>query len=232
MPSEPPREWLRPSSLEEAARVQKLLAAKVVVEDRLGPVRRLGGTDVSNDPHDPESRLHAVVVALDAGTLRVVETASASAAAPIPYVPGFLGFREAPALVEAFRALREPPDLVFVDGHGVSHPRGLGIASHLGVLLDVPTIGVAKRILVGRPQGELGPAPGDRVPLVWRGKTLGAVVRTRANVQPVYVSAGHRVSLETAVEWVTRCMTGLKLPEPTRRAHEAANAVRKAARAA
>ena len=116
-----------------------------------------------------------------------------------------------------------------VDGHGISHPRGLGIASHLGVLLDCPSIGVAKSILVGRPDGELGNQVGDSVPLRWKGQTLGLVLRTRPNVQPVYVSVGHRVSLETAVEIVLKCLSRYRLPEPTRQAHQAANLCRRGA---
>lgn len=230
MAEQPPREWLYPPTLSDAARVQRDLALRVRFEDDFGDVRRVAGADMSNNPRDPtDTIIHAVVVSLDGSTLAPVEAGEASIEAPMPYVPGFLGFREAPALVAAFARLAVAPGLIMVDGHGISHPRGLGIASHLGVLLDVPTIGVAKSILVGRPERELGSLAGDHVPLVWRGRTLGAVLRTRARVQPVYVSTGHRVSLASAIEWVLRCQTKYRLPEPTRRAHEAANALRRAA---
>jgi deoxyribonuclease V len=228
---DPPREWLYPASLEEAANVQRELAQRVRTEDEFNPVQRIAGTDVSNTLKDPENQIYAVCVSLAYPSLRVLEEGRAQVTAPLPYVPGFLGFREAPALVEAFHQLAQPPDLVLVDGHGVSHPRGLGIASHLGVLLDCPTVGVAKSILVGKPAGDLGNQPGDHVPLVWKAKPIGAVLRTRANVQPVYVSPGHRISLESAIEWVTRCLTRYRLPEPTRQAHQAANIFRKAASA-
>ena len=161
-------------------------------------------------------------VLVEAAGLRVAAAVGASRPAAMPYVPGLLAFREAPALLDAYARLPRPPDLVMVDGHGISHPRGLGIASHLGVLLDVPAIGVAKSILVGHPEGELGEEVGSQVPLTWRGRVIAAVLRTRRGVQPVYVSVGHRVSLETAVRHVTALLGGYRLPEPTRQADKAA----------
>lgn len=223
-----PTAWLYPASLEEAAQVQRLLAEKVVREDQLPVIHRVGGLDVSNNLRDPENWVYASVVSLDVSSLKPLETTCAQVQSTLPYMPGFLAFREVPALVEAFEQLQVKPDLLMVDGHGISHPRGLGIASHLGVLLDCPTIGVAKSILVGKPASEPGNQVGDFVPLVWRGKTLGAVVRTRSNVAPVYISTGHKISLETAVEWVIRCLTRFRLPEPTRQAHQAANSCRRA----
>lgn len=223
-----PERWLLPPSLEEAAKVQRELAEKVVTEDVLpDTVARIAGTDVSNNLRDPQNMVYAAFTVLEFPGLSIRETCCAALKSPMPYVPGFLAFREIPALVQAYRQLAHPPDLIMVDGHGISHPRGLGIASQLGVLLDRPTIGVAKSILVGRPEGEPGNEPGDYVPLVWKGRTLGAVLRTRANVQPVYVATGHRISLETAIAWVIRCRSGYRLPEPTRQAHAAANACRK-----
>ena len=222
-----PRHWLYPKDLDEAANVQRELAGKVVRADRLPAVHRVGGSDVSNNPRDPENRIYAAIISLDFPSLKPLENQCAAGVAPLPYVPGFLAFREVPALVDAFQNLSVKPDLLLVDGHGISHPRGLGIASHLGVILDCPTIGVAKSILVGKPQGEPGNSPGDFTPLVWKGQTIGVVLRTRANVSPVYVSVGHRICLETAVDWVTRCLTRYRLPEPTRLAHQAANQCRK-----
>lgn len=159
--------------------------------------------------------------------LAVVATAGATRRAEFPYVPGLLAFREAPCVLDALARLDALPDLLVVDGHGVSHPRGLGIASHLGVLLDRPAIGVAKSILVGAPEGEPGDAPGSWVPLRWQGRTVGAVLRTRARVSPVYVSVGHRVTLEGAVRQVCAMLGRTRLPEPTRQAHLAANALRR-----
>ncbi|MCE3235757.1 MAG: nfi [Vampirovibrio sp.] len=222
-----PTQWLYPASLEDAAQVQRLLAEKVVREDQLPAIERIGGLDVSNNLRDPENWVYASVASLGFPALKLMETTCAKVQSTLPYMPGFLAFREVPALVEAYGQLQIKPDLLMVDGHGISHPRGLGIASHLGVLLNCPTIGVAKSILVGKPLSEPGNQVGDYVPLVWRGNTLGAVLRTRPNVAPVYISTGHKISLETAIEWVVRCLTRYRLPEPTRQAHQAANNCRK-----
>lgn len=234
-PHDVPQEWLHPPSLDRAREVQAELARRVIAADDPGDAlggtgpRRVAGVDVSNSPYDPDAMVHAAVAVLDGAGLGVVRTAGARRRADFPYVPGFLGFREVPALLDAFRELAEPPDLVVVDGHGLSHPRGLGIACHLGVLLDLPAIGVAKSVLVGKPEGELGEEAGSRVPLVWRGRVVGAVLRTKRRVNPVYVSVGHRVSLEGAVRRVLALTRGYRLPEPTRQAHLAANAFRRAA---
>lgn len=227
-----PNDWLYPPNLSVASEVQRELAARVVAEDDLGTVEVIGGTDISSKGRDPKAPLHAALVALDAATLRVREVGAASVTPRFPYVPGFLGFREAPALVEAFAALSRKPDLLFVDGQGLSHPRGFGIACQLGVILDTPAIGVAKSILIGRPEGPLGLEAGDRTPLVWRGRTVGMALRTKARTNPLFISAGHRISLETAVEWVLRAGRGYRLPEPTRQAHNAANVIRRDAEAA
>jgi deoxyribonuclease V len=224
-----PPDWLHPPDLDAARAAQQAMAARVVAEDALGPVRRLGGVDISTERFDPERRVHAAIVTLDAATLAPQAEAGASDTAAFPYIPGFLGFREVPVLLAAWSRLDAKPDLVLVDGHGVAHPRGLGIASHLGVVLDLPTIGVAKSVLIGRPEGELGEALGARMPLVWRGCVLGVALRTRPRANPLYVSVGHRVSLATAVEWVLRTGRGYRLPEPTRLAHAAANVVRRGA---
>jgi deoxyribonuclease V len=230
-----PHEWLYPQDWNEAAQVQRQMANQVVREDQWNTIHTLAGTDVSNTPRDPENRIYAAMVGLSYPGLKILHSACESSTATLPYQPGFLGFREAPALENAFKQLCEKmgalPDCLMVDGHGISHPRGLGIASHLGVLLDCPSIGVAKSILVGRPDGELGNQVGDFVPLRWKGQTLGLVLRTRPNVQPVYVSVGHRVSLETAMEIVLKCLSRYRLPEPTRQAHQAANLCRRGAEA-
>lgn len=142
-------------------------------------------------------------------------------------MPGLLGFREAPILVQACEQLSERPELIMVDGHGVSHPRGCGVACHVGVLLDIPTIGVAKSILVGEPAGPLSEEPGSRVALTWQGKEIGACLRTKRRCAPLIISAGHRITLDTAAEWIFRCSKRHRLPEPTRNAHLAANGYRK-----
>jgi deoxyribonuclease V len=169
--------------------------------------------------------MYAGVVVLDAGTLETIETATAVISADFPYIPGFLSFREAPAVIAAIERLSVPPDLLMVDGHGLAHPRRCGLASHLGVLLDIPTVGVAKNILIGRSDTP-GESRGDATPLVHKGEVVGSTLRTRDGVSPVHISIGHRLSLKTAVKWVLSAGGGYRLPEPTRRAHLAVNALR------
>ena len=223
-----PPDWLDPATLVEAKAAQVALAARVVRTDAHPPVRLIGGVDISSTRFDPEGRIFAAVVVLSWPGLQVVATASAEARATLPYIPGYLGFREVPALLLAWAKLDVKPDLVLVDGHGIAHPRAFGIATHLGVVLDVPSIGVAKSPLVGRPEAPLGAAVGAAEPLVWKGERLGTVLRTRARANPLFISLGHRVSAEGAVAWVKRCGTGYRLPEPTRQAHLAANVARRA----
>jgi len=135
-----------------------------------------------------------------------------------PYIPGLLSFREAPLLLQAFRGLRRLPDVILYDGQGIAHPRGFGLASHMGVLLDLPSVGCAKKKLVGD-FGEVGLQAGSTTPLKMESKTIGAVIRTRSGVKPVFVSPGHRIDLESSIKLVLRTCRGFRLPEPLRRAH-------------
>jgi deoxyribonuclease V len=156
----------------------------------------------------------------------VVERRTAVVDTPFPYVPGLLTFREAPALLPAFAALTCAPDLLVFNGHGIAHPRRMGLAAHLGVLFGLPAAGVAQRRLVGE-FAPVGPAPGDRSPLTYRGEVVGAVVRTRARANPVFVSPGHRVSLADAVAFALENALGYKLPAVIREAHALCNRVRR-----
>ena len=192
-------------------------------------MRRIAGVDVGFPRRDGEPVARAAAVLLSVPELETLAEHVHEEPVRFPYVPGLLSFREAPAVAAAVLALPDAPDVVMVDGQGLAHPRRFGIACHLGVLLDLPAIGVAKSILVGKPEGELGEDAGSRVPLVWRGRVVGAVLRTKRRVNPVYVSVGHRVSLEGAVRRVLALTRGYRLPEPTRQAHLAANAYRRAA---
>jgi len=205
---------------EEARALQRALARRVR-EEPLDPaaVRWVGGVDVSVR----DGRLRAAVVVWDCAANRLDHYALAEQPEPMPYRPGFLSFREIPVIQAAWKRLTERPEVLLVDGHGIAHPRGLGIAAHLGVLLDWPTVGVAKRRLVGRLAAPLGMERGSRAPLVWRGRVIGMAVRTRTGVKPVWVSVGHRVTLEAAVELVLRC-SRYRLPEPIRAAHRLAGA--------
>lgn len=212
--------WLHPATLAQATEAQREIAAACIAEDRFGTIAQVAGADTSMKWRDSRGPIHAAIAPVGA------PAAVATAIPPFAYVPGYLGFREAPALVAAWETLERKPDLLFVDGHGRAHPRRCGIATHLGVLLDVPAIGVAKSLLCGRVEGDLPDEAGATAPLVDRGELVGMAVRTRARALPVYVGVGHRISLETAVAWVLRLGQGRRLPLPIRLAHDAANAAR------
>ena len=183
----------------------------------------MAGADVSYDRGSPV--LFAAVVVLDASNLEIVEVAATTGRAAFPYVPGYLSFRELPPLLEAFAKLRTRPDLVLCDGHGRAHPRRFGFACHLGVVLDVPAIGVAKSRLVGEHR-EPGLRRGAHVALRADAEVIGAVLRTQPGVKPVYVSVGHRVSLATARQLVLRFTPRYRVPEPIRAAHAEVNRLR------
>ena len=205
----------------EAIAIQKRLATAVVAEDRLGDVSYVAGVDVGFERNNTVTR--AAVVILQFPSLARHEQAVARRPTSFPYIPGLLSFREGPALLDALAALETEPDLLLFDGQGVAHPRRLGIASHIGVLVDIPAIGVAKSRLTGHPREALPGEKGAWVRL-WDGdEVVGALVRTRTNVNPVYVSSGHRISLETAVAYTLACTTRYKLPETTRQAHRLAS---------
>lgn len=204
----------------EARAIQERLRAVVETADRLGPVETVAGVDVGFEQGGRITR--AAVVVLRLADLRPVEQALVRAPTRFPYVPGLLSFREIPAVLAALERLRRLPDLILCDGQGRAHPRRLGIACHLGVLTDLPTIGVAKSRLIGT-HAEPPDVKGAWVPLYDGAEVIGAVLRTRAGVRPVYVSAGHRVSLETAVDYVLRCTPRYRLPETTRRADRLAS---------
>jgi len=204
----------------QAIALQAKLRGRVETADRVGVVRYVAGVDVGFEDDGGTTRAAAAV--LDAATLELVDRVVVRKPTRFPYVPGLLSFREAPAVLAAFERLRIAPDLILYDGQGFAHPRRFGIACHVGVLLDVPTIGVAKTRLIGEHR-----APSDRrgawVPLRDGGETIGAVLRTRAGVKPLYVSIGHRVCLETAVRWTMACVTRYRLPQTTRWAHRLAS---------
>jgi deoxyribonuclease V len=191
-------------------------------------ITRVAGTDIS---YLRERRLAlGAAVLLEFPSMRVLEERTSVVEVEFPYVPGLLSFRELPALIPALEALEGEPDLIFVDGQGVAHPRGFGLASHLGVLTGIPTIGCAKSRLVGEHE-DPGPEVGDWSPLVYEGKQVGAVLRTRRGVKPLYISVGHLVNLTMALEMVLSCLGGVRLPEPQRRAHAAAEACKRAVKA-
>jgi deoxyribonuclease V len=201
---------------DEAKQIQERLVAEVDVTPRPDEVETVAGIDVSIR----DDTAQAAVAVLRLPDLDVVDRAVHRCAVPFPYVPGLLSFRETPPVLPALAQLSGTPDVLMTDSHGRAHPRRFGFASHLGVLLDHPALGVAKSILVGTPDGDLAPEKGSRVPLVDDGETVGAVLRTRTDVNPVYVSVGHRLTLEDAVALALDCSPRYKIPEPTRRAHK------------
>ena len=203
-----------------AVAVQESLRGLVVREDRLATVRRVAGVDVGFEVRNTVTRA-AVAVLKFPDLERLCETI-ARKPTTFPYIPGLLSFREIPAVLYALAGLGRLPDLILCDGQGYAHPRRFGIASHLGVLLDRPTIGVAKSRLIGT-HDEVPDERGAWTALVDQGEVIGAVLRTRAGVNPVYVSIGHRVSLPTAIDYVMRCTTRYRLPETTRAAHRLAS---------
>lgn len=216
-----------PTTLPEARLLQLALRERLILEPPPGfAPRRIAGADVSFERG--ADRGFAAIVVLETATHEPIDEATAVAPLPMPYVPGFLSFRELPALNSAWRGLREKPDLVIFDGQGLAHPRRFGVACHGGVLWDVPSIGCAKSLLVGAHE-PLGEERGATAPLVHRGEVVGAALRTRAGVKPVYVSPGHRMDLETAVRIVLEMAPRFREPETTRRAHRRVNELRRAA---
>jgi deoxyribonuclease V len=209
---------------DEARTLQRELASKVELDDRLSDVRRIAGCDVAYEKDG--SRFWAAVCVLDAESLGVVEVARHTGEAPFPYVPGLLSFREMPCLLPCFEKLSELPDLIVCDGNGILHPRRFGIASHLGVVLDRPSIGCAKNLLVGT-HGLLAEPRGSHAPIHDGGEKVGAVVRTQSSVKPLFVSSGHRVSHQTAIDWVLRLAPKFRQPETTRAADQEVNRLRR-----
>lgn len=201
----------------QAIQVQKDLAARVRIEPLPTHPRLIAGADVSI--LKAQNQLIAGIVLWDLQDRKVVEQATVRAEAKFPYVPGLLSFREAPPVLEAFAQLKHKPDIAMFDGQGIAHPRRFGLASHLGVLLDLPSIGCAKSRLIG----EYEDPPIERSSysdLLDKNEIIGAVLRTRANVNPLYISVGHRADLTTAIDLVLRCAIKYRLPEPTRLAHQ------------
>jgi deoxyribonuclease V len=213
------------ATVREAREVQERLREAVRQAPLpLDRIRLVGAADVTY-VGEKEAVAAAVVVA-DLATGRVVEERTAIGRTAFPYVPGYLTFREGPAVLAAWKKLSRKPDVVLFDGHGIAHPRRLGIASHIGVLLDVRSVGVAKRRLVGE-HAEPGPLRGDWSLLTDGEETLGAVLRTREAVKPVFVSVGHRADLTSAIALVLRLCTRYRLPDPARRAHQLTRELRR-----
>jgi deoxyribonuclease V len=211
---------LHPWSLspEEAIRVQAALRAQLSLTWDNRAVETIGGVDLSLQ----EETAHAAIVIIRLADLKPIEGVTADVPLVFPYIPGLLSFREGPAVLAAWEQVQHKPDVVMFDGQGIAHPRGMGIAAQMGLWLERPTIGVAKSKLYGQ-HDPIGPRKGDQAPLYDRRKpphVIGAVIRTRERANPLYISPGHLIDVPHAVELVLRCVTGYRLPEPTRWAHQ------------
>lgn len=214
-----PEHW--PTTAADAIALQQTLRTQVITEDRLpDTIQRVAGIDAGFEAEGTITR--AAVVVLTFPGLQPIDEVLVRCPTTFPYIPGLLSFREVPAILEALSQLQTEPDLILCDGQGIAHPRRLGIASHLGLLIDRPTIGVAKSRLVGTHTD----VPNDKglwVPLVDGHERIGAVLRSRSGTKPLYISAGHRISLETAIDYVLRCTPKYRLPETTRYADRLAS---------
>jgi deoxyribonuclease V len=206
-------------SVQDAFQIQKELTRKLVLEDDEGDPKLVAGVDVAFSR--ARDLLYAAIVVLDFETMEPVEVVSAAQQPVFPYVPGLLTFREGPVVLQAYEKLHHTPDLVMFDGQGIAHPRGLGLAAHMGVLLDVPSIGCAKSRLVGEFKEPKQKRGAMRTLSIDRRK-VGVVLRTKDNTKPLFVSPGHRISVETAARRVLETGRGYRLPEPTRLAHQKA----------
>ena len=210
--------WVK--TVAEAKVIQEQLKDKVITHDCLGKVKYVAGVDIGFEDNYAISK--AAVAVLSFPELELVEKAIARIPTAFPYVPGYLSFREIPAILKAMPQLNITPDLILCDGQGLAHPRRLGLACHLGVLVDLPTIGVAKSLFIGKHE-TVPVTKGSWKPLLDNGETIGAVLRSRTNVKPIYVSVGHKISLNTALDYVMNCLTKYRLPETTRWADKLAS---------
>lgn len=202
-----------PATLAEAKTLQQSLCSKVIFTDNLKPVEFVAGVDVGFDK--PSNMTRGAIVVLRFPSLEVVDYATACVPTTMPYIPGYLSFRECPAILTALDQLKVIPDLLLCDGQGIAHPRRFGIASHLGVLTGIPSVGVAKSRLIGT-HVEPPEKKGTFVPLQHHNETIGAVLRSREKTKPLYISVGHKVCLDTAIDFVMQCLTRYRLPETTR----------------
>lgn len=207
---------------QEAIALQQSLRQEVITTDQLGSVQRVAGVDVGFETDGTITR--AAVSVLSFPDLKLVEQSVARRPTSFPYVPGLLSFREVPAVLDALAQLSQLPDLLLCDGQGRAHPRRFGIACHIGLLINRPAIGVGKSLLVGT-HSAVPDEKGAWVALIHKGETIGAVLRTRINTKPLYISSGHRISLETAIDYVLRCTPKYRLPETTRYAHKLASEI-------
>jgi len=209
----------------EAMGIQQDLRKSLILHDKNfpEPINIIAGADISYSKHS--DLFYAAVILMEFPSLDIIEEGTGIERAPFPYIPGLLSFREGPAFLKIFEHLHHVPDVVIFDGQGIAHPRGVGLASHMGLFLDIPTIGCAKKRLAGR-HGEVGHHVGDYADLILDDEIVGTVLRTKKKVKPIFVSPGHLIGIRKSADIVLDCCRGYKLPEPTRRAHLLVNRMR------
>jgi len=210
-------------TLEQAQTIQNELRNRIVLQPLSAPVHLLAGADVSYSRKS--DTCFAAVTVFDYPSMRIIEQSHAVGHHSFPYVSGFLSFREGPILLKAFEKLAHVPDLILFDGQGIAHPRQMGLATHLGIILDRPSIGCAKNWLFGSYELPLE-IQGSWSELYDKGRQIGAVVRTRDHVRPLFISPGYKITLDEAIEWVLRTITHYRIPEPIRQSHIAVNQLR------
>jgi deoxyribonuclease V len=203
-------------STAEAIQIQNNLAGQIAQHGRTLDPQLIAGLDVSVNTHNEAT---AAVVVLNFPDLKLMETARVKGKVEFPYIPGLLSFREIPLTLQACEKIQLQPDLVLVDGQGIAHPRRMGLASHLGLFLNIPTIGCAKSHLFGEYQPPEETAGSYSFIADSKGETIGAALRTKSGVQPLFISTGHKIDLSSSIAWVLQCCRGYRLPEPTRTAH-------------
>ncbi len=210
----------------EAVEIQKRLKKQIILKNSFKNLngKLIAGADVSYDKEI--DRFYAGVVVFELQTMQKIEEVTASGKVSFPYIPGLLSFRESPILLRAFSKVKKTPDIIILDAQGIAHPRGIGLASHIGLLLNKPSIGCAKTRLIGE-YDNVGKEAGCYSQLTIKGKAVGVVLRTRKNVKPVFVSPGHKIDLAMSIDLVLKSCRGYKLPEPTRQAHNLVTKVRK-----
>ncbi len=204
----------------QAIALQQRLQQHIETTDRFSHIELVAGIDVGFEDSGRTTR--AAIVILRFPSLEPIEHVLCRRPTSFPYVPGLLSFREIPAVIEAMKDLKQQPDLLLCDGQGIAHPRRFGVACHLGLLTDIPSIGVAKSRLIGT-HSDIPEEKGAWVPLMHASECIGAVLRSRSGVKPLYISSGHRVSLETSIQIVLACTNRYRLPETTRAAHRLAS---------
>ena len=209
------------TSRESLLKVQRIVSQNAIIKDDFGDIHNIAAADQTF----LDERIISGIVEMDFGSFEILERAFCIQPVSFPYIPTFLSFREGPAIVKSFWKLTTRPGLLLIDGAGINHPRSAGLATHIGVALDVPTIGITKRILCGK--GAEPSKVGEASPLVYMGKKVGWLLKSSKNCRPIVVAPGHRVSLETSLSFVKSCLRGNKLPEPARLAHEFAKGCKK-----